>query len=111
MSLKGSFGFSLDGDWIGGTDPGPRATVGLFTADGKGNLSGYGTKSKNGTISQDLTFTGTYTVNPDCTGSMTMTDSDGELKNNDFVIVDKHYELFGIQADDGRVNTFNAKKQ
>jgi len=109
-SVKGSFGFILTGTRIGGSDPGPRANVGRFTSDGKGNLSGYETKSKNGTIILDVTITGTYTVNPDCTGSTTITGSDGEVRNFDFVIVNKHSEVFGIQIDDGRVTTFNAKK-
>ena len=44
------------------------AAVGIFTADGAGNLSGSQTRSLAGAIA-DETFTGTYTVNSDCTGT------------------------------------------
>jgi hypothetical protein len=104
-TFKGSFGLISTGDRIDGSNPGPRATVGLFTADGKGNISLSGTKSKNGTIIENLTATGTYTVNSDCTGSATMTDSDGDSRNFNFVIVDLHHEIFIIQTDEGRVTT------
>src|SRR4051812_36936738 len=65
---KGDYGFTLTGWRI----PDPtlpehfaRAGVGRLVADGKGNLSGSETKSKNGVI-LPVTFTGTYTVLTDC---------------------------------------------
>ena len=109
-ALKGSFGMILTGFRIDGGDPGPRADVGLLIADGNGNLTGSGTKSKNGIITS-VTITGTYTVNTDCTGSATGLDSDGETRDFNFVIVDEHHEVFGIQTDPGRVKTFILKKQ
>ena len=49
---------------------GPRAAVGVFTLDGNGNLlNGVAASSLNGTIASE-TFSGTYSVNPDCTGSL-----------------------------------------
>jgi len=49
---------------------GPRTAVGVFTLDGSGNLlNGVAASSLNGTIANE-TFSGTYTVNPDCTGSL-----------------------------------------
>jgi len=49
---------------------GPRTAVGVFTLDGNGNLlNGVAASSLNGTIASE-TFSGTYTVNPDCTGSL-----------------------------------------
>ena len=52
-----------------GTIPivGPVSAVGIFTADSSGNLVGSQTRSLNGDIA-DETFTGTATVNADCTG-------------------------------------------
>jgi hypothetical protein len=47
---------------------GPVAAVGIFTADASGNLSGSQTRSLAGAIA-DETFTGTYVVNSDCTGT------------------------------------------
>jgi len=49
---------------------GPRTAVGVFTLDDKGNLlNGIATSSLNGTIF-DETFSGTYTVNSNCTGTV-----------------------------------------
>jgi hypothetical protein len=48
---------------------GPRTAVAVFRLDGKGNLTdGVGVSSLNGSIAGE-TFTGTYTLNPDCSGS------------------------------------------
>jgi hypothetical protein len=47
---------------------GPVSAVGLVTIDKSGSLSGSQTRSLNGAVA-DETFTGTATVNPDCTGT------------------------------------------
>jgi len=47
---------------------GPVAAVGSYVADAAGNLKGGQTRSLNGDIA-DETFTGTATVNADCTGT------------------------------------------
>ena len=48
---------------------GPRTAVGVFTLDGNGNLlNGVAASSLNGSVASE-TFSGTYTVNPDCSGS------------------------------------------
>lgn len=48
---------------------GPRIAVGVFTLDANGNLlNGVAASSLNGNVASE-TFSGTYTVNPDCSGS------------------------------------------
>src|SRR5215469_17155521 len=48
---------------------GPRVAVGVFKLDASGNLKdGVAASSLNGSIASE-TFSGTYTVNPDCSGS------------------------------------------
>ena len=52
---------------------GPRTAVGVFTLDGNGNLqNGVASSSLNGTVASE-SFSGTYTVNPDCSGSFDVT--------------------------------------
>jgi hypothetical protein len=52
------------------TGIGPRAAVGTFTFDTEGNLlNGAATLSLNGTIAGE-TFSGAYTVNSNCTGTI-----------------------------------------
>jgi hypothetical protein len=63
-SVAGAYGFTTNG-----TIPalGPVAATGTFTQDASGNLTGSQTRSLSGAIA-DETFTGTATVNSDCTG-------------------------------------------
>jgi hypothetical protein len=64
----GNYGFTDMGTVVG---IGPRTAIGVFTLDGAGYLqNGVATSSLNGSIAQE-TFSGTYTVNSDCTGTLT----------------------------------------
>jgi hypothetical protein len=65
-SLKRSYGYVLTGSIAG---DGRVAAVGLTTFDGRGRLTARDTVSINGAISRGRTGTGSYTVNPNCTGS------------------------------------------
>jgi hypothetical protein len=71
-SLNGTFAYTSTGTI---TAPpalaGPLAEVGTQTFDGYGNTTAAAMISQNGNITP-LTITGTYTVNPDCTGTMTL---------------------------------------
>jgi hypothetical protein len=49
----------------------PFGNLGLMTMDGAGNLTNKVTVSRNGQIIRNLD-SGTYTVNPDCTGNLTI---------------------------------------
>jgi hypothetical protein len=73
-TLQGSFGFTSTGTLLALPPPsaGPFAEIGRQTFDGTGdNTEGTATLSANGNINH-VTFSGTYVVNPDCTGSMTL---------------------------------------
>ena len=71
-TLKGTFAYKATG-FI--TAPpalaGPFAGVGTQTFDGNGATTATATSSQNGNI-LPVTVTGTYTVNPDCTGTYTL---------------------------------------
>ena len=43
----------------------------LATADGNGNLTGTGTVNVNGTVSTGVPISATYTINSDCSGTVT----------------------------------------
>ncbi len=67
LTVAGKWGFTTSGTVVG---IGPRASLGIFTLDAAGNLlNGKATASLNGVVT-DETFSGTYTVNPDCTGKL-----------------------------------------
>jgi len=66
----GNWAFTDNGTVLG---VGLRTAVGVFTLDGAGNVTnGVATSSLNGSIAQE-TFSGTYTVNSDCTGTGSFT--------------------------------------
>lgn len=64
-ALAGNWAFTVNGT-INGV--GPAASVGSFTSDRSGNISGSQTRSLAGQIAEE-TLSGSYTVNPDCTGT------------------------------------------
>ena len=85
------------------------AAVGVLTFDGAGNLSASFTFSDVGVIFSTATSdTGTYTVNADCTGSLT--DTTGGVHFN-IVVVGGGTELFATDTDDGLTTILDAKKQ
>jgi hypothetical protein len=106
-SLKGTYGFSCEGTG-GGL---PIAAVGVLTADGDGSISGVETLSVNGEITTGVTFTGTYTVNADCTGSLVTTTPDDSVTDHDFVIDDNKKEIRILVAETGRVIVCVGRKQ
>ena len=70
--VAGTWGYSETGSII--PSPGvviPYGSVGKYTIDRDGNLTGARTASMGGTITP-ATIEGTATVNPDCTGTLTL---------------------------------------
>lgn len=63
-TLSGDYGATLTGT----VNSLPFAALDLVTADGNGNITGTGTIVSNGTVIP-TSFTATYTVNSDCSGS------------------------------------------
>jgi hypothetical protein len=98
-SFKGSYGVICEGTVI---DFGPFVSIAVETADGAGQTSGTFTQSFNGVISTG-TFTSTYAVNADCTGTQEVTLSDGLVLHLSFVIQDNKKEILFIYTDPGLV--------
>lgn len=65
----GKWSFTDQGTVLG---IGSRTAIGVFTLDGAGNLqNGVATASLAGAVASE-TFSGTYAVNPDCTGTISV---------------------------------------
>ena len=102
-------GMNAPGHSVTGKNTFGNAAVGVFTFDGAGNLSLTYTDVSNGqVISTSVPDTGTYTVNSDCTGSLTDTTIDVHFN---IATVGGGAEFFAIQTDEGNTDTFDAKKQ
>ena len=114
-TLWGSFGYTSTGTLLDSYVPppfaGPFGEVGRQTFDGRGNTSATATTSSNGNIAP-VTIEGTYTVKPDCTGSMTLnvTPFDSTV-HADFVIDKDGTELRAIGTDAGLIETRVYHKQ
>jgi hypothetical protein len=112
-SVKGDFGATFTGTITPGgvAPPGPYAAVSRIVCDGKGACHGEGTQSFNGLIVPLVDMGATYTVNPDCTGSITVNLGGGQTINFNFIIVDRGKELRSIQTDPNTVITGNLRQQ
>src|SRR2546427_4879815 len=71
-NLQGRYGYTMSG-WLVGLVPVvglvPAAAVGVLTFDGEGILNAQDASNNNGAFSRHTAGAGTYTVNPNCTGS------------------------------------------
>ena len=118
-SVSGSWGYRLAGSVISDVtapnypNDGPWAGVGTFTFDRHGNVTGAGVLN-SGDVFGNLTFSGTYSVDSDCTGTMAI---DVIWHGEDFgnfsyalVFVDDSRELHMADAEPGFVTNVDAKR-
>jgi hypothetical protein len=98
-TLEGRYAVKGEGLVPGGPPPAPLvpfAVVSLMTFDGAGNLTDAATASNNGVISSNLNH-GTYTVNEDCSGTLTVTIPFPPFQlTHNLVIADKGNEFYLI---------------
>jgi len=110
-TLSGRYGLTLSGYSTNGAVPAPInafvpvAGGGLVTFDGDGNLSASETVNLGGKI-LSVNLPGTYTVNSDCTGSLTTANAHLNL-----VIVRNGREILAVNTDQGHVVVDNFIKQ
>ena len=119
-TLKGTFAYTNTGFFTAAAAPpaqaGPAASVGVETFDGNGGTTATAWVSVNGNISQ-VTIKGTYTVNPDCTGTLTLFPSivsppiTVPPRQVFFVIDDNGDEFRAINTTPGDVITTVARRQ
>ena len=106
FTLKGTFAHTASGFEI--SPPaiaGPVAGAGLDTFDGKGGVKTSATISLNGNIIPVIA-TGTYKVNPDCTGTYVIPGTTLFL-----VIADSGNEIHAICIDSGVVLSHTFRRQ
>ena len=119
-SLNGVYGYSSDGWILGPSNPSnnttntPLNSAGVMWFDGNGTFKFHDTADVGGIIFQrgtaDNPIVGTYTVNPDGTGTMQWL-SNGENHTRAFAIVDGGRELQIGGADGLNTGRGVAKKQ
>lgn len=111
-TLKGTFAYTNTGFLTAPpAQAGPFAGVGTENFDGNGGTTATAWVSQNGNVLK-VTITGTYTVNPDCTGTLTLQISPvGHTTHTFFVIDESRAEFRAINTDPGGVITTVAKRQ
>ena len=79
--IRGNYGFTIQGTKLGGLGPtGAQVGVAMTEFDGKGNFTQIDTVTIDGKVVADFSHTpasGTYTVNANCTGTLTIDFTDG----------------------------------
>jgi hypothetical protein len=94
-TLNGNYGFVLTGV---NSSSQLTATVGQITANGSGKLTGTETVSNNGAITSDVSITGTYSLNKNCTGTATITPSGGSASTYSLVVIGTQIEMAEIDS-------------
>ncbi len=99
--LAGNWAFTLNGTLILPTGPVPIAAVGTATLEANGTLSGTEARSVGGQYAQE-TSDGTFSVNPNCTGTITVNFYEGgQLARTSvlsFVVDTANTEIRMVQA-------------
>ncbi len=110
-SVEGTYSFSASGTITASPIPaipnGPYAIIGMATFNADGTVGLTTTESFNGNIVPSGTFTGIYTINADCTGSV-QTNVGGTFS---LVLTDKGKGFYFLQTNTGTVISGTAKRQ
>lgn len=117
-SVSGEWGYLESGSFL--SDPNspaypndnPTASLGTFSLDRNGNIRGRGSFNGGGVLL--LTYSGTYTVNSDCTGTMTVdivaNGEDQGIFHYNLVFVDSSREVFMVSMEPEFVHNKVGKK-
>ena len=103
-TLKGTYVYHCSGVHLVNGQQVYFAFAGQDHFSGDGKLSGVFSFSENGVISPHVSYTGTYTVNPDCTGTYTTVDENGVIGHLDLFFGRDGEEVTFIFTDAGIVD-------
>ena len=109
-TLNGAYVVTLTGTagspvWNGNT--GPVATLAKFVFDGQGNIQMASSTIVGANpalnVSLPFTITGSYAVNPDCTGNLTLNFSPNPNGHYNFIVSPDGHQITMISSDKGDV--------
>lgn len=112
-TVAGSYGFTFNGsDRVSSKTQAfvPFVGAGVLTFDGSGSVAAEFAFSYNGSIGSTTNYTGTYTVNSNCTGSIIATPGSGNSSVY-FAVVGGGAELLATTLQTGNTWTLDAKRQ
>lgn len=116
QSLNGSYGYTVTGTIVQNTGPflaGPFVAAGRISFNGKGGVSTVRSLNDDGVVLQNDTGTGTYTVNPDCTGSFNISvgPPGDQIELTLSIVLDDRDQVRGVVTTPNVVLAFDARKQ
>ena len=79
--------------------PTPFGEVNIAIFDGAGSFSGSAVVNVGGVVLNPVTFTGTYTVKPDCSGTDTVFTGVGVTLHNSIVVISSGQRFISTQTD------------
>jgi len=103
-TLKGTYAYHCSGVHLGSGQSVSVAFAGQDHYNGDGTLTGVYSFSENGVISRNIAYTGTYTVNADCTGTYTSVDENGVVGHLDLFFGHDGEEVSFVVTDGGIVD-------
>jgi hypothetical protein len=106
-TLHQRYGFAINGTSSGN----PFTAVGQIAADGNGTLAGNETISDNGSVGNLLGVLGKYTINSNCTGTMTIQAQGQSKQNFDITVIAAGTQIDLIQTDSGATILGTAQAQ
>jgi hypothetical protein len=109
-SLLGNYADSASASLIPGGFS-PSVCVGVVNFDGNGHVTSTESHSFNGVIVPEAHYTGTYTMNANCSGTMTLTSVEqGFTTVQKFAVTEDNKEIHYVVTDDGVVSSGVMKK-
>jgi len=112
-TLKGSYGTLFNGFVLDFPNPGQNPIVieARDTYDGAGNMTEDGANMLSGTTQFEAHGTGTYEVNPDCSGALHVDLGGGYCVDSKIQIVQRGNEILGILTTNTFTVSFYSQKQ
>jgi hypothetical protein len=111
-SLKGAYSMAVNGLFYDADGfQGVYASAGLTVADGAGGITGTDTLNLDGTPTRARQLTGVYSINPDCTGTMNVKDTSGNVINMDLVVANGGKDVVLVDYDADMILNGTAKQQ
>jgi hypothetical protein len=102
QSMVGAYTYVLNGSYFDNqNNQYGYSSSGHLNADGNGHFSGSETTDDGATLYENDTFTGTYTINSDCSGSALFNLSADDPVNVDLNLTNNGKVINLIETDDG----------
>ena len=112
-TIKGTYAFTIHGTVFlpGGAPPLLVDGLAKTTFDGNGNLTQLDAVAANGNVAPGWRLsTGTYSVNPDCTGTFTVSNGNQPPIHAQFIVAQSGNTIHAMVIDPGFATTSDAER-